>query len=275
MAALDRLVNEGAYGGSTLPEMLINVLRSEALLLLEMSRGPMTSESSHRNQFSLAIAEELRILGRPNFAQHLPYAEPARGAWVSPADDKLRASLRSRRLPAIDWNGGLVSVFGLRTLAPLSQQGKAVQILYPDGRQFLQELTDLTGPQLEREFTERSKAGALPFWNDYLNFLRLEIALLRRAAYAKAAGSARVATVLTAQIRSEDGLLAAALAQHPSWRNGEFNPQRAALPQAEKDVLDDARFLWRLAILRAQADVAGRYEAFAAFKAQQLARFRQ
>src|SRR5438045_4795976 len=65
MAALDRLVNEGAYGSSTLPELLISVLRREALLQVEMSHGGLTGESSTRSQFSLAIAAELRNQGHP------------------------------------------------------------------------------------------------------------------------------------------------------------------------------------------------------------------
>lgn len=273
LMALDRLVNEGAYGGSMLVEMLVNLLRSEALLQVEMARDRMTSESSARNQFCAAIAEQLRILGQPEFAEHLPNAEPSRGVWVSPPDDRLRASLKGRRLPAVDWQEGIVSVFGQRTLQTLSQQGKTMRVLYPDARQFLQDLTDLSVPQLEREFMERSKATQ-PFWNDYLNFLRLEIAMLRRAAHTKAAGNARVAAVLAAQIRNEDGLLAAALMDHPSWRNGEFSPQRANLLQAESDLLDDARFLSRFATMRQERDVSDRYDAFAAFKAKQLASFR-
>ena len=273
MTALHRLTNEGAYGSTTMPEMLINVLRREALLLAELSRERMSTEISDRNEFSLTIAQELRPLGHPEFAEHLPYAEPVRAAFVSPPDEKLRASLKSRRLPVVDWHEGFVSMFGTRDLEQLAQQGRKLRILYCDGRQLLQDLTDLTSAQLEREFEERSKAGAMPFWNDYLNSLRLDIALMRRAAHAKAsAGSPRIAAVFSHQLPKENALLMSELASHPSWRNAEYNPQHASVAQAESDILEDAKFLARLSALRGPGDMAGLYQAFAVFKAKQLAR---
>ena len=110
----------------------------------------------------------------------------------------------------------------------------------------------------------------LPFWPDHLNFLRLEIALTRRAAHDKAASAnGRVAAVLGAQIPREGALLMAELANHASWLNAEHGTQHVSLSRAEADVLADAQFLARLAVLRGSEDIARRYETFAAFKARQ------
>jgi hypothetical protein len=260
MAALDRLVNEGAYGSVMIPAILVYVLQSEALLLAELTLDGFKPEASERNQFSLAIAGELRTLGRPEFAQHLPYAEPIRAAFVTPADEALVGSLKSLRLPAVNWRDGLVSIFGAGDLESMVQEGKyKTRVLYPDARQFRQDLADLTRAQMYREFQERSQAGPMPFWTDHLNFLRLETALMRRAAHQKTLSeSPRAAALLGAQIRQETVLFRKELAAHPSWLD------------AEPAGLEDVMFLARLSAIRGPADVHRRYESFADFKAAQM-----
>lgn len=256
MAALDRLVNEGAYGSVTMPAILVYVLQREALLLAELSTDRATPESSERTQFSKAIASELLTLGRPEFAQHLPYAEATRAAFVTPRDEALVASLKGYRLPIVDWRDGLVSIFGTRDLESMAQGKYKARVLYPDARQFRQDLTDLTRAQMYREFEERLQAGPMPFLADHLNFLRLETALMRRAAHQKALKEKSAAAApLATQIRKETALFRTELAAHPSWLD------------ADPVGLEDVTFLVKLSALRGPEDVRRRYQSFADFKA--------
>lgn len=273
LSALHRIVNEGAYGSVTLPGVLVYLIEREALLLVELSLTQAPSETSDRTQFSAAVAQSLRTLGRPEFAQYPAYAEPKRAAFVSPADQELRNSLRVRQRPAVDWQGGLVSTFGARDLDALAERGKKVRVLYPNANQFLQDFTDFTFAQLRREFEERSQAESMPFFKDHLNFLRLETALIRRAANEKAmAENPSVAAVLGPQIPREGALLMAALTTHPSWMNGEHQSQQVSIAQAETELLDDAKFLARLSAAPGREDVHKRYQSFADFKAMQRQR---
>jgi hypothetical protein len=271
MDSLERLTNEGAYGNLKLAEILVVVLQKEALLAIELSNERLTPERSERYAFSVAIARELRRLGRPQFSEHLPYAEPARAAFVSPRDPQLMKELKALRLPVVEWRDGLVSTFGPRTLNGPDLQKKQVNILYADARHFRRDLANVTRPELEREFEERSSEGPMPRWTEYLNILRLEIALLRRAAHDKAAVEKDIsAAVLRTQVSRESALLAAELARHPSWLEGELGPRPANLAAAEQEVLRDALFLEHFAQLRGPEDLHRRYRAFAKFKAGQV-----
>ncbi|MGD0362197.1 MAG: hypothetical protein ABSC93_15085 [Bryobacteraceae bacterium] len=259
LAALDRLANEGAYGSVFVPAILVYVLQSEALLLAELALDRLTPEVSERHEFSLAIAGELESLGRPQFAQHLPYAEAMRAAFATPADPGLVGSLKSLRLPTVEWRDGVVSIFGSGDLESMAKEGKyKTRVLYPDARQFRQDLADLTRSQLFREFEERSEAGPMPFWTDHLNVLRLETALMRRAAYQKTlTESPRAAALLSGQIRQETVLFRKELGAHPSWLD------------AESGGLEDVMFLVRFSGVRGPEDVHRRYQSFADFKTAQ------
>jgi hypothetical protein len=273
MVALHRLVNDGAYGSATLAGVLVFLIEGEALILVELSQQQAAAEIAERKQLSAGVAQALRTLGQPQYVQYPPYVEPRRAALVVPADQAVRQLVKIRVRPAIDWRGGLVSTFGVRDLETMAHQGKTVRILYLHANGFLQDYMDLTPAQLLRELEERFRAGALPFWEDHLNFLRLDTALMRRAAHEKALGeNAAVAAQLAAQMPRDNALLLAALAKHPSWITDQDRPQQVTLVQAETEVVEDATFLARLAAARGQDEVHQRYRLFAEFKARQRQR---
>jgi hypothetical protein len=168
----------------------------------------------------------------------------------------------------VEWRDGLVSTFGLRSLDEPDLQKKQVNILYADARHFRRDLANVTRAELQREFEERAAEGPMPRWNEYLNTLRLEIALLRRAAHDKAAVEKDIsAPVLRTQTTLDSVLLAAELAKHPSWLEGELGARPPNLAAAEQEILQDAQFLERFAQLRGVEDLHRRYRAFAKFKA--------
>jgi hypothetical protein len=278
MVALHRLVNEGAHGNSTLASVLVFLMRREALLLLELPQPQaagappqVAAEVAERKQLHAGVGQALAVLGRPEFA---PYVEPERAALVSPADPALRATLKTRRQPVVEWRGGIVSIFAARDLEDMAQQRKSVRILYPDAGSFLKDFTELTPAQLSVQLAERLQAGPLPFWEDYLSFMRLDIALMRRAAHDKAlAGNPGIAAQLAAQFPRESALLLEALARHPSWISEPDLPHQATVAQAETEVLEDARFMGRLSATAQYKDVQPRYLSFADFKARQRQRF--
>ena len=267
---LHRVTNEGRYGSLTLAEMLINVLESEALLITELSRPGAAAEGAARNEFDLAIGRELRALGRPEFAEHLPQAKPLRGTFVTPRDTALMKSLRSRREPFVEWQDGLVARFGERDIERMSRQ-KKVTILYPFGGVFLQDVSELSQGQLHREFAERSERIAQDFgkvWAEYANDLRLNTALLRIAAHERAAKeNASLAAVLAGQIERETPLLASALRQHPAPPGSD---PAANLSEANQEILEDIQFLSKLCAALGPADLHRRYESLAALKKTHL-----
>jgi hypothetical protein len=239
----------------------------EALLLVELESAGSTSESSMHTQFSRAVAQELRSLGRPQYSEHLPKGEATRAALLAPPDPAIRSRLLARKIPFVDWKDGFISIFATSEIESITSQGNRLTILYPNSGGFLQDRVDLTGAQLRREFDERLQLGAARLWPEHLNSLRLETALLRRAAYDAAQGAgASLASTLQSQFRQETDLLLSGLGKYPSWLDGEFGPSSATLEDAEKEVLTDVLFLSRLAAARHESAYEKRYTALHEFQ---------
>lgn len=267
MSALHLLVNERRYGSVTLTEMFENLLEREALLQVELLAAEGLAEASMRSRFSLALAQELLRMGRPEYAGHLPRGEAKRAALLDPADAAIRAQLVTRKNAAVDWQNGFVAAFGGGELEAMREQGKQLTILYLDSGAFLQDLSELTPAQIRREFEERRLTGIARMWPDHLNLLRLETALLRRATHAAAqrANSPSAAT-LAPQIRQETEGMLSELGRYPSWRGGDFAAQPANLADAERELVNDALFLSRFAAQRHEDSLVRRYQAFYQFK---------
>jgi hypothetical protein len=267
MTALHKIANEGRYGSLTLIEILEDLVDQEALLLAELETAGSTPESSMHAQFSRAVAQELRTLGRPQYSEHLPKGEATRAALLAPPDTAIRSRLVARKIPVVDWKDGFVSTFSAGEFESITSKGNRLTILYPDSGGFLQDRVDLTAAQLRREFDERLQLGAARLWPEHLNSLRLETDLLRRAAYDAALGvGVSLAATLRPQIRQETDLLVSELGKHPSWLDGEFGPSSATFEDAEREVLADVLFLSRLAAARHESAYEQRYTAFHEFK---------
>ena len=267
MTALHKIANEGRYGSLTLIEILENLIDQEALLLAELETAGGTAESSMHTQFSRAMAQELRLLGRPQYSQHLPKGEATRAALLAAPVPAIRSGLVARKIPLVDWKDGFVSTFSTGEFESINAKDHRLTILYLNSGDFLQDRVELTAAQLRREFDERLQLGVVQLWPEHLNSLRLETALLRRAVYDAALGvGVSLASTLQSEIRQETDLLLSELGKHPSWLDGEFGPSSVTLEDAEKEVLTDVLFLSRLAAARHEGADEKRYTAFYEFK---------
>jgi hypothetical protein len=255
------ILRPGGYDDVKLPDLLSSAVEKDAMLIAELGQ---TSEGETRIRFAKALAEQLRShYNEPEFAQALPYAQPSRGVWVVPADKGLRAYLDARSQAAIEWRDGLVASLPLRAIEDFKHEGKKVEILYYDPGQLLQEIADIGADQMSRRFESLYSADEATRARqkaDYLNELRLDLAVLRRVLRVRSAQeNARLIAVLDPQIQLETQLLAGGIAGAGSWLSSDDRrPAIEGLLTAEDELRLDAAFFSSFAEVRGDAFVADR-----------------
>lgn len=270
---LASLVSAGRYDEMNLADLLSAAVEKETLLIAELGTAP---EARTRTEFASALAQALRRYGRPEFAQALPYAEPARGAWVVPADREVTGFLQLRGEPGIPWRGGMVASLPLRTIQEFQKSGKRVKILYPDAGAFQQDATELSEAQMNRRLDQLNSADDAALQSataDYVNMLRLDLALLRRALRLRAVKDLALAPVLESQISMETSILEQELARTGSWLSS--SDQGTLAPRikvAEEEVSADVKFFALATRIRGNSDLSRRLDAIAARKRADLER---
>lgn len=277
LAALDLLtsmIGTGRYDDMDFTDLLSAAIEKETLLIAELENS---SEARHRTEFARTIAQELKKHGRPEFAKALPYAEPVRGVWIVPADPQLKGYLRSRGARLVPWRGGLVANLPLRTISEFEHSGKRVSILYSDAGAFLADAIELSGTQLERRLTELAladKTARERALSEYLNMLRLDLALLRRALRHHAfRNNPAWVPVLDRQIGEESAILEKELDSSGSWLRP--SDQGRLLPRiktAEEEVSADVKFLAAIVRARDNASLTRRLDAVVITKRADLER---
>jgi hypothetical protein len=271
------IAGSGRFDRMELADLISAVIEKDAMLIQELGN---IAEARTRNQLAKALAEELRRQGRGDFSQALPYEEPGRGVWIVPSDKGLLEYLKTSMEPSVVWRGGVVAKLSLRAIKDFQKQGKKIAILYPDPGALLQDMAELSKPELILRFEDHSTASEAvqaQELGDYLNMLRLEVALLRRALRARAATDAPgIVALLDQQIRTETAILATQFAMAGSWLpSGDAEaPPAARLRAADDEMTVDASFLADYARRRDNVYVAGRLEEILKIKRLQIERLK-
>jgi hypothetical protein len=148
--------------------------------------------------------------------------------------------------------------------------------LYPDAGAFQQDATDLSEAQMNRRLDQLNSADDAALQSataDYVNMLRLDLALLRRALRLRAVKDLALAPVLESQISMETSILEQELARTGSWLSS--SDQGTLAPRikvAEEEVSADVKFFALATRIRGNSDLSRRLDAIAARKRADLER---
>ncbi len=270
---------QGRYDDVDLAYVLVVLLEGEALLLAELQGDgaplAVTGETENRLGFTKPIAESLRVRGRSEYAEALPFAEPWRSIFVRPADESLISALRVEMRPFVEWQGGVVASWPIRQLSGLRQGGKKATVLY-SGAEDRDQNGSMTEAQLHRRFArslEADESSLRRNFTVYLNALRLEQALLRRTVLEHAqSGDAHIASYLKQQIVTETAMLVRALIRDQSWLLGVDLCDGEELRRQEARIAAEAGFLAKLAGAFGQPELAARFSEVKARKQRDIQR---
>jgi hypothetical protein len=271
---LTSIVGTGRYDEEDYPNLISAAVEKDVMLMTELGNS---SETTTRGEFAKSLAQELTRHGQREFAEALPYLEPARGVWVVPFDDAVRGYLKVREEPGVEWRGGVVASLSEPAIRNFQKDGKKVEILYPDGGNLTEDFANLSRPQLFLRFAKRSgadEATKARRMADYLNLLRLDVTLLRRALLKRAVKEDVVMVpLLERQIQAETSILASHLVKAGSWITAEdHEAPLATLRVAEEQVSADAAFFAGLALRRRNEAIARRMKAIVETKRADLTR---
>lgn len=143
--------------GRTVGQLLDLARKDLAELLVELPKGPLASAFGKEADAASALAAE--ISKDPKEALR-PIAEPRR-AYLVPSVPKPYERVLLLELAAHPhkWRGGVVTLVAEHDLSRPPFKGQALKQLYPDQGDYLADLTELTGAQLERRLETRLRRG--------------------------------------------------------------------------------------------------------------------
>jgi len=228
--------------------MAVTILEGESLLLAAIrsalenpilddtaEKSILAAHFNRRSVWAASLRQVVATLGLPEFADAMPFADPARGVFVHPADQKFEQDLSKTGEPAVRWREGLVYVQAQRRLGSLREQGFSVDVLYANAGDYYDSVESLTQPQLHRDFDLRLKRSAAGVRRDQLGHidrLHLHQILMKLELRARADATQACASAgMDALLQEEVGALGTALA-----RNRSFS-QSQGLGQVEPRVL--------------------------------------
>ena len=200
---LQRMAGLERYQSVPAKAMAITVLQGESLLLATVkaaldSKTPVGTPddqhllSIHRDRRQLwteMVARVAVALGGGEFKNALPFADPARGVFVHPADEGFEQSLMKGGEAPARWRDGLVFVAAERHQQEFRQQKLSVELLYADPGEFYDSIETLTQAQLHRDFAarlERPPAAARQDILGHIDRLHLHQILMKRELRARA-----------------------------------------------------------------------------------------
>ncbi len=265
---LARLTNESRYDDLELTLFLIIVLEKEAELIAELEDAisdqtwqPSANEKSvletqvqGRKESAEVLATTIANLGREEFHDSLPYVDLARAVWVQPHDANLVEVLKVKFEPFVEYKDGLVFNQPIRLFSDLERTGKKVSILYLNGGEFLESLSQLTIAQLERDFEEQASASASTktvMRREFLSSLYLEQILLKKALHSHIVDKDNsINSELDIQIRKEEEWLLTSLAEYQTWisiQGDSTEKVQTELLKCEETLIDDIKLFLALA----------------------------
>jgi len=293
LTLLAEVVGHGRYEDAEISELLATCLeeevrlRNEAALAAESasaSAPPIAAGFSRLSERAArqaqAIGQALVPLGQSEYARCLPFIDIRRGVFIAPADGELIRGLKSAREPYAPWRDGLVTAWPLRNVDALVAKGKHVATLFLEPGELVHDLAMFTPAQLDREFASRlARASSREPGQMRAHLVNLQLRQvllktnLRRVAGSK--GQAAVVRLMEAQLSEDSAALSDTLAVHPCWL--EVVPQRGlaaaqALGDAERQVLQDAKFLAELLRRAPRPELASWFEKIAQGKKEALTR---
>lgn len=293
-AALDFLGTLNAsdqYADVSLVDMFESALEKEVGLIEELTDARSadfvkldSSESmdfereiKQRHTFAKGLAATLTRLGNENYRDTLPHTNIYRAVWMAPADTALIGRLKSQFEPYVEYDGGVVSRYNLRRLSELS--GKKVSILYANGDEFLENISNTTSAQIRRDLgvrKSRSVDSSTQERREHLSMLRLGLLLLKQALRNRAATESHGEVGgLNSQIQKEMTLLENALVSHRVWLHVSetaTKDSRSELLRCEQTLLQDLSILVALARNQGRISLGGLFQKLAFAKATDIKR---
>jgi hypothetical protein len=283
LSLLAHLTGEGRYDDLSFTELLELALEQESLLKAELQsqpNQPLLSKEIQNHQLTCEyLAQQLATRGKPEYQKAPLYSELWRGLYITPIDDQLLTQLKLEYQPYTLWMQGLVTRWRLRKIPELQQLGRRSQVLYPNPGAFIEDLNELTAPQLNVSFTQRAQADAQrQQTNDYLNQLRLNAVLLWQSLAERATNeNPSLHTSILAIIETQTLHLINGLHQDRSWLgdNSNLAAFKAELLGAERAIIDDLTFFTTLAQQRKLLDVASSLAKLENLKRSQIVNLEQ
>lgn len=282
---LAKLTGYGRFDGVSLASMIEIVVEGDVKLRNERLEAQDDAKHAGRSQeaalwgeaariserYAQELGQSLKRLGKPEYAQALPYIGLERGVFVRPNDPTLGATFRARHEMFADWKDGVVIGWPVREIPDLEKRGKTVAILYFNPGQLEQEMEELSTAQGSREFAERLEGGKGASVEErlaYLVELCLQQHLLRRNVLEHTQSDRESAAILERQVREEAVGLEKTLADHPVWLEPGDNQDGTAegLRRLDDEMDEDLKLLLALSHAWKEAELAARFTDLAARK---------
>ncbi len=253
---------------------LHSVIEGDSRIIAELS-GLGESESNEaatRRKFATDLGREAAGFKACRFTSELPRADVSRVVFIRDdayANADAQKIFQREGYFCREWNNGVMVGLPMRDIISLEAKGKKFEVLYLGDAELRLAAMDLSGAQLDREFGLRyseSEAARSKRFRDYLNGLRLDQALLRRHLRNRAkTEQPSLTALLDPQIKSENSLIAGALADRPSWLPSGISRKdiAAGFARTENGVLADARFFAAFFENRVPGDFEARFREIA------------
>jgi hypothetical protein len=275
---LSQMTGSRRLDRSTLAESVSEIEEQDAYLIAELSDTNRKIELQTRGEFAGALGREMARRGRPQFVDSLPYVELKRGVWISPPDNEVEAYVKVREMNWVSWRDGVVLWLSTRAIEEFRKRGKTVEILYFDADAVEEDVGPLTKAQLDLRLAEALKADEATqarLKDDYLNRLRLNVALERRFLRKRVATEDKeMSPLLEQQVSEETDILARELARSRRWLlPGDRTSELRQIIAAEEELMADAAFFKAVARRRGNDDfLLGEFEEVLQAKQRDLRR---
>jgi hypothetical protein len=196
LALLQNLAGLQRYRMVPTPGMSVTVLEAESYLLAALrsaaehpamdgstAKSDLVEHYERRLSWSAVLQHLVGALGLPQFVNAMPFADPARGTFVRPADEKFEQYLAKSGEPFVRCRDGLVVVLPERRIRSLRNQDYTGDVLYANAGDYYDSVDWLTQSQLYRDFEARLKWSPAEVCCDYLaqiDHLHLHQILMKR-----------------------------------------------------------------------------------------------
>jgi hypothetical protein len=259
LALLQNLAGLQRYRAAPAAAMSVTILEAESYLLAALrsaaehpaidgrsAKSNLVEHYERRRSWSAALQQVVAALGLPQFANAMPFADPARGTFVHPADEKFEQGMAKAGEPSVRWHDGLVFVLPERRIGSLRDQHNTADVLYANAGEFYDSVDWLTQSQLHRDFEARLKWPRAEVSRDYLaqiDHLHLHQILMKRELCARPDANHACANArMHAWLQEETNVLRQSLAVNRTFSRSQGLDEldaRSLLQGADELVTDD------------------------------------